>query len=1177
MRPCILYPRFAVRLLFGLSLALTACSQEPALVTAPDRPLGPLLAIGTDPVSGATIQTNQDDYAPGEIVHLTGTGWAPNETVALFMTEEPDTHEGVTSQVVADSTGGFSLHFYDVQEHDVGVTFTLTATGLTSGSKATAVFTDGAVVLTIVSISPASPAPSASFSVDLSVDLNGSAVNRIWKGTMWWIDAGSQTCIDTPDHTAVNTYLETLLGLTAPSVAGAHTLHVQAHQDDGCTNTTGGVKNFDFTVSAPASLATTTVVSGLPDPSVTGESVTFTASVTAGVNPVTTGTVDFRLGSTSCSDGTVFASAVALNGSGEATPNRTFNATETGAAIRACYSGATGFNPSEGTDAQAVNKAATSTSLSSAPDPSSVGQTVTFTAAVAATLPGTGTPTGTVNLYEFTAGQSCGTLAGAVAVGTGSLSTGSVDITTSSLTAGNHTLTACYLGDANYLASEDDDPHGVNLIVTTTTIGSSANPSVTGQQVTFTATVKDPLNVAVTTGSVTFKSGGTNCSDATGFSGPTALNGSGQATATATYSASQGAQTIRACYGGTTTYAASENSLIQTINPASTTTSLVPSPSPSVFGQSVTFTATVAVVAPGAGTPAGDVKFYEFGAGQSCTSLGGATTLSTQTLSGGSASYNTSSLSVATHTISACYLGNVDFSASSNSAAHTVNKANTTTSVDDSPSSTAFGELVTFTATLAVVAPGAGTPGGTVTFYEFTGSQTCAIPGAAVALATPAVSGSTASFDINSLNAGSHTITGCYSGDASFNSSNGSVTHTVTSASTTTTVSITTTTPQYSDKVTLNALVTPHQILTSELTGEVHFYIGAAAVYCGVAPPAGSIGNDAITTTDDGAASIDYVVLNAAGSYTVTACFYSTNANFANSGDTEGITITAEDANVTPDAGNLNAIQVGAPGGTGTVSLTFAVQEDVTPAPEPDVNDGALAGNIANAGLTLTLVSVASGGNVTPTSCTPAVVGTGYAGIKTFTCSFTNVPVGAYEVAAVVANGGSPSEAYYRGRYDDALTVYDPSLGFVTGGGKFIIDGGDRVSFGLVFNFVGKGKTTPRGNLVVVRHHTDGSSCRAKSNAIDAPAIVGNTATFSGKANYSCVDASGVALSGGAGNLTLTGYVEDNGEPGSSAATNPDKFWVRVMGELYMPLSGAANAKLLTGGNIQVPQPQGGK
>ena len=69
---------------------------------------------------------------------------------------------------------------------------------------------------------------------------------------------------------------------------------------------------------------------------------------------------------------------------------------------------------------------------------------------------------------------------------------------------------------------------------------------------------------------------------------------------------------------------------------------------PSVFGQSVTFTATVKAVAPGSGTPTGAVTF-----------LDGSTTLGTGTLdASGVASFSTSTLSVGEHSITAAYGGN---------------------------------------------------------------------------------------------------------------------------------------------------------------------------------------------------------------------------------------------------------------------------------------------------------------------------------------------------------------------------------------------------------------------------------------------------------------------------------------------------------------------------------------
>jgi hypothetical protein len=112
---------------------------------------GGILAIGVDSTTGASIETNKDDYSPGEVVHLVGRGWAAGETVNLRMTEVPNTHADIDTNVVADLNGGFDLHFYDVQLHDLGVTFTLTATGQTSHSVAVATFTDGSVSLSSTS------------------------------------------------------------------------------------------------------------------------------------------------------------------------------------------------------------------------------------------------------------------------------------------------------------------------------------------------------------------------------------------------------------------------------------------------------------------------------------------------------------------------------------------------------------------------------------------------------------------------------------------------------------------------------------------------------------------------------------------------------------------------------------------------------------------------------------------------------------------------------------------------------------------------------------------------------------------------------------------------------------------------------------------------------------------
>src|SRR5262249_39015919 len=140
----------------------------------------------------------------------------------------------------------------------------------------------------------------------------------------------------------------------------------------------------------------------------------------------------------------------------------------------------------------------------------------------------------------------------------------------------------------------------------------------------------------------------------------------------------------------------------QVVNQAVTTTSVASSTNPSVFGESVTFTATV--VATLGGTPTGTVTFKD-----------GATTLGTGALSSGQATLSTSSLTVGTHSITAAYDGSANFQASPSSAlSQVVNQAGSSTALVSSPNPSVFGQTVNFTVTVTAAAPGAGTPTGTV-------------------------------------------------------------------------------------------------------------------------------------------------------------------------------------------------------------------------------------------------------------------------------------------------------------------------------------------------------------------------------------------------------------------------------------------------------------------------------
>jgi YVTN family beta-propeller protein len=177
-------------------------------------------------------------------------------------------------------------------------------------------------------------------------------------------------------------------------------------------------------------------------------------------------------------------------------------------------------------------------SLTSALNPSSFGQSVTFTASVSMI-----TATGTVTFIE-----------GATTLGTATLNSGVATFTTSNLPVGNNVISAVYGGDNTYVgASSYSITQTVNRSSTTINLSSSLNPSLSGESVILTAT----LTPVTTNGSIIFIEGSTVLG--------TANLVSGVATYT-TNSFSIGSHTISAVYGGNSNYQPSvSNSLTQIV------------------------------------------------------------------------------------------------------------------------------------------------------------------------------------------------------------------------------------------------------------------------------------------------------------------------------------------------------------------------------------------------------------------------------------------------------------------------------------------------------------------------------------------------------------------------------------------------------------------------------------
>jgi hypothetical protein len=151
--------------------------------------------------------------------------------------------------------------------------------------------------------------------------------------------------------------------------------------------------------------------------------------------------------------------------------------------------------------------------------------------------------------------------------------------------------------------------------------------------------------------------------------------------------------------------------------------------------------------------------------------------------------------------------------------------------------------------------------------------------------------------------------------------------------------------------------------------------------------------------------------------------------------------------------------------------------------------------------------------------------------------------------------------------------VYDPSLGFASGGGWFYWPGTlDKTNFGFTMKYGKKGRKV-KGSLLMIRHLADGTKYRVKSNALEGLALGDATdfgwASFSGKATY---------LEPGwddpVGNYEFTAYVEDHNEPG----TGLDRFWIEVRDRDRNVVDASSiatpaedEAIEISGGNIVVP------
>ncbi|MGB8839964.1 MAG: Ig-like domain repeat protein [Aliidongia sp.] len=626
-------------------------------------------------------------------VTVTGTGGTPTGSVTF---QDGSTTIGTTNLV--GGAASFTTASFAAGNHSIIALYGGDSVFLSSVSSALSL-TINQNVSTIALASTPNPS-SGGQSITFTATASGAGGPPT--GTVVFLD-GATTL-------GSSTLTAGVASFVAPSLAvGSHAI----------TASYGGDNNFLGSTSAALSQtvnasATTTLLVATPNPSLAGQAVTLTATI-SGTGGIPTGSVIFSDGGTALGAGNLTGGVA------------TFASTSLTAgshSLTASYSGGGNFLGSVSVPlTQTVNRTAATVTMIAAPNPSVTGQAVIFTATVTGTG---GTPTGTVTFKD-----------GAVILGTGTLNTGIATLANASLAAGNHSISATYSGDGNFLGAVSSAlsqvvNQGSATTASTTTLTATPNPSALGQAVTLTATING--SGGTPTGSVIFQDGTTTLGTGTLTAGVASI---------AATSLTAGSHSITAIYGGDNTFLGSVSAaLVQTITKGTATIALTASPNPSIAGQPTTFTVTVS----GSGaTPTGSV-----------TIMDGATTLGTAALTAGVGTVTVTSLGAGNHSITVTYSGDGNFVGTTSAPTpQTVNQGTATIALVATPNPGRTGQAVTFTTTVSTT--GGVQPTGTVTVKDGT-----------TTLGVGSMTGGVASVAVVSLGAGSHSITATYSGDVNF-------------------------------------------------------------------------------------------------------------------------------------------------------------------------------------------------------------------------------------------------------------------------------------------------------------------------------------------------------------------------------------------------------------------------
>jgi hypothetical protein len=718
--------------------------------------------------AATTTTISSSSYTPafGQSITLTANvrptlGNTPTGTITFM-----DRTTTLGTVPLANNTASFSVSTLSAGTHYISAQYSGDADSAASTSAQTLVTVSPPATTTVLtsSVNPSSYNQPVILTATLQLTSSGTPT-----GTVTFYDGSSQIG---SSSVAYNSAQLTISGFQL----GTHSI----------TATYSGDANFAGSTSTAVSQVvnaapTTTTVTSLDNPGTVGFNVRFLVGATATFGGGPAGNVTLYDGATVVGvgslPGSVNNNGVEIVVSGLAAGSHSMTAKYAGSVYYAA-----------GTSSvvtQVMNLPATSTYLSAGTNPVAFGQTLALVATIQPPPPGTGSTTGTITFLD-----------GATAIGTVSVANNLAQLNVSSLSVGSHTLTAKYSGDSNFAASSSTPiAETVNQAATTATVSSSSTPSAYNQSVTFSASVAPAYGVNAT-GTFTFLDGVTSLGTAS------VSNNSAQITVS---TLSVGTHSITAKYSGDSNFTSSTSAVLsQTVNPATTTTTLVTNLNPSTYGESVSLSATVQL--PAGTTATGTVTF-----------LDGSTSLGSATLAGNSAQLSIASLGTGTHSVTAVYSGDTNMAGSTSAAvAQQVNQASTATTLSSGVNPSVFGQTITFTAT---VQPPAGTTAtGTVTFLD-----------GSTSLGSATLAGNSAQVAVSSLTVGTHSITAMYAGNANLlPSTSVALSQTVNGEATTTVATSSTNPSSFGQSITLSATIQP--ALGGNATGTVTFLDGTSTL-----------------------------------------------------------------------------------------------------------------------------------------------------------------------------------------------------------------------------------------------------------------------------------------------------------------------------------------------------------